>query len=125
MRFRLFLRLPRTALTMSDPLGAEDAKLLTLAKGARARISAVQGAAIRDEMGRTYSGAAVDNGTIVISALDLAVAQAIAAGARGAEAAVVLGGDTVEIEGFRSLAGIGVPVHVCTSAGDVADTVLT
>jgi len=110
---------------MSEGLTAEDAKLVTLARGARARITAVQGAAIRDEMGRTYSAANVDNGTVVISALDLAVAQAISSGARSAEAAVVIGGDSVEIQGFRSLAGAGVAVYVCTAAGDLTDTVLT
>jgi len=112
-------------MTMSDLLDSEDAKLLTLARGARGRISATQGAAVRDEMGRTYSAATVDNGTLVITALDLAVAQAISAGARGAEAAVVVGGESVEIDGLRSLAGGGVPVYVCTPAGVVTDTVLT
>lgn len=110
---------------MSDALDAEDMKLVTLARGARGRISAVEGAAIRDEMGRTYSAATVDNGTVVITALDLAVAQAISAGARGAEAAVVVGAESVDIDGFRSLAGDGVPVYVCTPAGVVTDTVLT
>lgn len=110
---------------MSEQLDAEDAKLLTLARGARGRISAREGAALRDEMGRTYSAGTVDNGTVSISALDLAVAQALSAGARGAEAAVVVGAESVEIGGFRSLAGGGVPVYVCTPAGAVTDTVLT
>ncbi|MGI9136113.1 MAG: cytidine deaminase [Candidatus Nanopelagicales bacterium] len=110
---------------MSDQLRVEDVKLLTLARGARGRIAAPQGAAVRDEMGRTYSAATVDNGTVSISALDLAVAQAISAGARGAEAAVVVGAEGIEINGFRSLAGSGVPVFVCTASGDVTDTVLT
>ena len=38
-------------------LDAEDAKLLTLARGARGRVGAAVGAALRDETGRTYSGA--------------------------------------------------------------------
>ncbi len=112
-------------MTMSDALDAEDAKLLTLARGARGRISAPQGAAIRDEMGRTYSAATVDNGTLAINALDLAVAQAISAGARGAEAAVVVGAESIDVTGFRSLAGRDVPVYVCTPAGALTDTVLT
>jgi len=110
---------------MTETLDAEDTKLLTLARGARGRISAPEGAAVRDEMGRTYSAATVNNGTLAITALDLAVAQAISAGARGAEAAVVVGAESVEIDGFRSLAGGGVPVYVCTPAGVVTDTVLT
>jgi hypothetical protein len=40
-------------------LSAEDAKLVTLARGARARIGAVEGAAVRDSDGRTYAGANV------------------------------------------------------------------
>jgi len=110
---------------MTETLDPEDTKLLTLARGARGRISAPEGAAVRDEMGRTYSAATVNNGTLAITALDLAVAQAISAGARGAEAAVVVGAESVEIDGFRSLAGGGVPVYVCTPGGAVTDTVLT
>ena len=40
-------------------LDAEDAKLVTLAKGARGRVSASEGAAVRDETGRTYASASV------------------------------------------------------------------
>ena len=36
---------------------AEDAKLVTLARSARARLGAAEGAAVRDEMGRTYVAA--------------------------------------------------------------------
>ena len=35
---------------MTDDLDAEDVKLVTLARGARARIGAPQGAAVRDEL---------------------------------------------------------------------------
>ena len=48
-----------------------------------------------------------------------------AAAVDGIEAAVVVGAESVEIDGFRSLAGGGVPVYVCTPAGAVTDTVLT
>ena len=37
-------------------LSAEDAKLVTLARAARARAGAVEGAAVRDGDGRTYAG---------------------------------------------------------------------
>ena len=110
---------------MSDHLDPENSKLLTLARGARGRIGAAQGAAVRDEIGRTYSAATIDNGTLSISALDLAVAQALSAGARGAEAAVVVGTGDVSLDGFRSLAGSGVLVYVCTASGDLSETVLT
>ena len=35
-------------------LSAEDAKLVTLARGARARVGAIEGASVRDQDGRTY-----------------------------------------------------------------------
>ncbi len=44
---------------MPDELDAEDAKLVTLARAARARIGAAEGAAVRDGDGRTYAGATV------------------------------------------------------------------
>lgn len=77
---------------MSD-LSAEDAKLVTLAKSARARIKAREGAAIRDETGRTYAAANVARGDFSLSALQNAVAQALSAGATSLEAAVLLNGD--------------------------------
>ena len=69
-----------------EALSADDAKLVTLARGARGRVGAATGAAVRDETGRTYSGADVDLPSLTVSAVGLAVAQAVAAGARGLEA---------------------------------------
>ena len=40
-------------------LDAEDAKLVTLARGAMGRAEAGSGAAVRDQDGRTYAGAPV------------------------------------------------------------------
>lgn len=40
-------------------LDAEDGKLVTLARSARARIGAPEGAAVRDGDGRTYAAATV------------------------------------------------------------------
>lgn len=74
-------------------LDAEDAKLVTLARGARGRVGASAGAAVRDETGRTYSGATVNLPHLTLSALALAVAQAVASGAQGLECAVVVSGD--------------------------------
>lgn len=112
---------------MSDVLDAEDAKLVTLARGARGRIGAAQGAAIRDEMGRTYSGATVSSGALMLSALQLAVAQAISAGSRGIECAVVCGAPGVDddISAVRDLAGAGVPVFQVGPDGSVRDRVMT
>lgn len=110
---------------MPDP--AEDAKLVTLARGARGRIGAVAGAAIRDETGRTHASASVALPSLSLSALALSVAQAVAAGARGAEAAVVVGPDPVDhdVEVLRDLAGPGVPVIVCDPDGTERARLLT
>jgi hypothetical protein len=78
-------------------LDAEDAKLITLARSARARTGAAQGAAVRDSDGRTYVAATVALPSLSLSALQVAVAMAVSSGALGLEAAVVLG-DEVENE---------------------------
>ncbi len=77
-------------------LDAEDGKLVTLARGARARAGSLQGAAVRDEDGRTYAAATVTLPSLQLTALQAAVAIAVASGASGLEAAVVLGGQGVD-----------------------------
>jgi len=72
---------------MSEPLGAEDAKLVVLARGVMARAGAV-----RDLDGRTYAGAPVDLSALRLTGLQVAVAAAISSGATGFEAALLLGG---------------------------------
>jgi hypothetical protein len=71
-------------------LEPEDAKLVTLARAARARVGAPEGAAVRDTDGRTYAAATVSLRSLSLSALQLAVANAVAAGATGLEAAAVV-----------------------------------
>jgi hypothetical protein len=108
-------------------LSAEDAKLVTLARGARGRVGAAEGAAVRDETGRTYSGATVALPSLSVSALRLAVAQAAASGARGLEAAVVVRRtpepDAADLDAVRDLGGAGVTVHVVASDGSLLATV--
>ena len=105
---------------MPDELSAEDAKLVTLARGARGRIGAPEGAAIRDEMGRTYSGATIHTASLQLTALQLAVAQAIAAGATGIECAVVFGvSDSPDFNCVTDIGGAGVPVLLCATDGSV------
>ncbi|MFM1966579.1 MAG: hypothetical protein RL134_2304 [Actinomycetota bacterium] len=109
----------------TEPLSDEDAKLVTLARGARGRVGASRGAAVRDETGRTYAAADVALPSLSISALQLAVAQAVASGARGAEAAVVIGDDPADEDGRRALAELGgadVTVHLCAPDGTVIST---
>jgi hypothetical protein len=108
-------------------LSAEDAKLVTLARGARGRVAAAEGAAVRDETGRSYTGATVALEELAISALRLAVAQAAASGARGLEAAVVVRRDAfldaADVAAVRALGGAGVVVHVVGTDGALLSSV--
>ena len=74
---------------VTDP-GPEDEKIITLARSARARVAAAEGAAVRDETGRTYAAAAVNLPSLRLSALRLAVAMAISSGAAVLEAAALV-----------------------------------
>ena len=76
---------------MSDEaLDTEDRKLLTLARSTRARNQVPEGAAVRDETGRTYVAGSVALPSLELSALRTAVAMAVASGAESLEAAVVV-----------------------------------
>jgi len=113
-----------------DPaeLSAEDAKLVTLARATRARTGAAEGAAVRDETGRTYTAATVALPSVSISALHLAVAMAASSGARGLEAAVVVTEHPVplpeEIAAVRELGDGSAPIHVAAPDGTLTDTVV-
>lgn len=101
----------------------ELSKLISLARGARGRIGAAEGAALRDELGRTYSGATVSRGSLSLTAIELTVATAISSGATGIEA-VVLCSDHDHVidsdkEAIRSLGGADVVVTVVSMRGDV------
>ena len=110
-------------------LSTEDAKLVTLARATRARTRAAEGAAVRDADGRTYAAANVDLPSLQISAVGVCVAMAVASGARGLEAAVVLTDADAVAEGdlaaLRDLAGSGVVVHRGDARGSIAETVTT
>jgi hypothetical protein len=80
-------------------LQPEDAKLVTLARSARARTRAAQGAAVRDGDGRTYVAATVALPSLQLTALQVAVAMAVSSGAPGLEAAVVLGENPTDAAG--------------------------
>lgn len=107
---------PPTKLT--DP---EDTKLVTLARSARARTRADEGACVRDQDGRTYAGATVALPSLRLSAVQVAVAMAVTSGARGLEAVVVVGEargvDDADLDVVRDLTGSGVPVHLATPDG--------
>ena len=76
--------------TTGDGLDPEDQKIITLARSTRARVAAPEGAAVRDETGRTYTAAAVALPSLQLSALRLAVAMAVSSGAESLEAAALV-----------------------------------
>jgi hypothetical protein len=86
-------------------LDAEDAKLVTLARGAMGRAGAGSGAAVRDLDGRTYAGAPVTLDALTLTALQAAVAAAVSSGAAGLEAAVLVAGsvDDAGVAAVREL----------------------
>ncbi|MGH8962721.1 MAG: cytidine deaminase [Jatrophihabitantaceae bacterium] len=98
-------------------LEPEDAKLLTLARSARARTRAAQGAAVRDTDGRTYVAATVALASLELTALQLAVAMAVSSGALGLEAAVVFGADATDEAGTAALRDVApeAQVHAVTA----------
>ncbi|GAA0589272.1 cytidine deaminase [Kribbella sandramycini] len=104
---------------MSD-LPAEDAKLVTLARAARARTRAAEGAAVRDSDGRTYSACTVALDTVALTALQLAVAMALSSGVKGLEAAaVVTESETIDVNVVRHFAGAAIPVVLADPTGEV------
>lgn len=105
---------------------SEDDKLVTLARGARARVAAESGAALRDTTGRTYSGTNVNREPLEVTAIELVVAQAISSGSTGIEAVVVVADDvlvtTKDIDVVEAAGGVGVPVHVVDNTGTLLRT---
>jgi hypothetical protein len=106
---------------MTD-LDPQDAKLVTLARASMARIGAKQGAAVRDADGRSYAAGPVSLPSLEIGALELAVAQAAAAGATGLEAAAVVNtvdDAIVNLAVVRDFGGDGLPVFLANAQGTV------
>jgi hypothetical protein len=91
---------------LDGAMDPEDAKLVTLARATKARTNASQGAAVRDADGRTYAAASVALPSLSLSALQVAVAMAVASGAPGLESAVVLAdtpGDSAGVAAVHDL----------------------
>lgn len=92
-------------------MDSEDEKLVTLARSARARTGGPEGAAVRDEIGRTYVAATVALPALSLTALQVAIATAVSSGATALEAAVVVTSAADVDRG--ALEGLGNPVvHV-------------
>ncbi|MFE6615998.1 cytidine deaminase [Amycolatopsis sp. NPDC057786] len=103
-------------------LDAEDQKLVTLARSARARTQAAEGAALRDTDGRTYAASTIDQPSLKLTALQAAVAAAVSSGAEGIEAAVVVSGDALlngaSLQAVRDIAE-DAPVYLADPSGKV------
>lgn len=108
---------------MDNSLSVEDTKLVTLARGTRARIGASEGAAVRDLDGRTYAAASVDLPSFRASAIQACVAMAVSSGSRGLEAAVVLGAastaDPADLAVLGDLAGPDFVLHLADPHGTI------
>ena len=78
---------------MPDPAtpDPEDLKLVTLARSARARSGAPEGAAVRDDIGRTYAASTVALPSLRLTAVQAAVAAAMSSGSDRLEAVAVVG----------------------------------
>jgi hypothetical protein len=106
-------------------LDPEDAKLVTLARSARGRTGAPEGAAVRDTDGRTYLAATVSLPSLQLSALQAAVAAAVSSGVTGLEAAaVVSAAGTVEDAGLAAVHDLtpSAPVHLAGADGTLRTT---
>ncbi|KUN92215.1 hypothetical protein [Streptomyces caeruleatus] len=114
-------------MTDNSALDPEDRKIVTLARSARARNGVAEGAAVRDDTGRTYVAGTVELDSLKLSALRTAVAMAVASGATSLEAAaVVTEAEVVPAEdraAVRDLGGAGTPVLVAGVDGVVRATV--
>ncbi len=96
-------------------LGPEDLKIITLARSARARVGSAEGAAVRDETGRTYAAATIALPSLQLSALALAVAMAVSSGAAALEAAALItdgpGPSAADIRAVRDIGTDAVIIH--------------
>jgi hypothetical protein len=112
----------------ASELSAEDKKLVTLARATRARTGAAEGAAVRDQDGRTYAAATVSLPSLSVSAVGVCVAMAVASGSTGLQAVVVLGGAGVseaDLAIVRDFSGEGVTVHAADPRGNVTVSTLS
>ena len=105
----------------------EDNKLITLARSARARNNAAEGAAVRDETGRTYIATTVSLSALSLSAGLAAIAAAVSSGASKLEGVVVVtdAGElsAADVEAGRELAAPGALMHRCDASGAVVETI--
>ena len=104
--------------TAGDGLDPEDQKIITLARSTRARVAASEGAAVRDETGRTYTAAAVALPSLRLSALRLAVAMAVSSGAESLEAAALVSDSAPDPGDLAAVRDLGPNAPVFHAAPD-------
>ncbi|MEU6505100.1 MULTISPECIES: cytidine deaminase [unclassified Streptomyces] len=105
-------------MTESNALDPEDRKIVTLARSVRARNGVPEGAAVRDETGRTYAAGSVELASLRLSALRTAVAMAVASGATSLEAAAVVSeAESVPAEDLAAVSDLGGPQTPVLLAG--------
>ncbi|HVQ91617.1 MAG TPA: cytidine deaminase [Mycobacteriales bacterium] len=107
-------------------LDPENVKLVLLARAARGRTGATEGAAVRDRDGRTYAAVTVTLPSLTLSALQLAVAMAVASGVADLEAAAVVTPLTeVDPGGLAAVRDLApeAPILVANPGGTVLVTV--
>ncbi|UYQ62051.1 cytidine deaminase [Streptomyces peucetius] len=113
-------------MTQSSDLGPEDRKIITLARSARARNGVPEGAAVRDETGRTYVAGTVALDSLKLSALQTAVAMAVASGAQSLEAAAVVSEAGAPADedraAVRDLGGPDTPVLLAAPDGSLTSS---
>ncbi len=88
--------IPEPSRSIPEPVegqasSAEDDKIIKLARAARVRTGAAEGACIRDTDGRTYAATTVDLPHLKLSAVAVAVAMGVSSGAPGLEAVALVG----------------------------------
>lgn len=98
-------------------MDAEDEKLVTLARSARARTRAREGAAVRDSDGRTYLAATVSLPSLSLSALQAAVAAAVSSGTERLEAAAVVT-ESSTVDGVQALRDLNATAPVILAGPD-------
>ena len=111
---------------VSEPTDPEDRKIITLARAARARTGASQGASVRDTDGRTYAATSVALPSLQLSAVQVAVAMAVSSGVDGLEAVAVNGADSLAEQDRSAIADLGggqIVVWLTDAAGAVVGRV--
>ncbi|WP_020666207.1 hypothetical protein [Amycolatopsis nigrescens] len=105
-------------------LDPEDEKIVILARSARARTQAKEGAAVRDTDGRTYAASTVDQPSFQLTAMQAAIAAALSSGAEGIEAAAVVSAEPLfgeaSVHAVRDLAE-NAPIYRADPSGTVQE----